>query len=90
MVASGHSEEYYTFNEREIMIELDSPFHIKLINTYKSAKNLYILMEYAPDRNLKDQVDHNQGLQDELLAESGRGSPVSSGSIRGLGGATAL
>ena len=90
VVASGRSEEYYIFNEREIMIELDSPFHIKLINTYKSAKNLYILMEYAPGRNLKDQVDRNQGLQDDFLADgkgspgSGAGSGSTSRSMRGM------
>jgi serine/threonine protein kinase len=72
VVASGRSEEYYIFNEREIMIEVDSPFHVKLINTYKSAKNLYMLMEYAPGRSLKDQVDRQHGLSDEFLAvESG-------------------
>lgn len=68
VVASGRSEEYYIFNEREIMIEVDSPFHVKLINTYKSAKNLYMLMEYAPGRSLKDQVDRKHGLTDEFLA----------------------
>lgn len=64
MVASGRSEEYYIFNEREIMIEVNSPFHIKLINTYKSSKNLYILMEYAPGRNLKDQIERGKGITD--------------------------
>mmetsp|Transcript_49837 Transcript_49837/g.63843 ORF Transcript_49837/g.63843 Transcript_49837/m.63843 type:complete len:373 (-) Transcript_49837:72-1190(-) len=64
MVASGRSEEYYIFNEREIMIEVNSSFHIKLINTYKSSKNLYILMEYAPGRNLKDQIERGKGLTD--------------------------
>ena len=70
VVASGRSEEYYIFNEREIMIEIDSPFHIKLLNTYKSAKNLYILMEYAPGRNLKDQVDRQHGLSDDYLSDT--------------------
>jgi serine/threonine protein kinase len=64
VVASGRSEEYYIFNEREIMIEINSDFHIKLINTYKSSKNLYILMEYAAGRNLKDQIERGKGLSD--------------------------
>jgi hypothetical protein len=62
LVASGRSEEYYVFNEREIMIDLDSPFHVRLLNTYKSSKNLYMLLEYAPGRNLKDQIDRELGL----------------------------
>ena len=61
VVASGRTEEYYIFNEREIMRDLDSAFHVRLVNTYKSAKNLYILMEYAPGHNLKDQIDREDG-----------------------------
>jgi len=38
--------------EKEIMHELDHPFHIRLINTFKTPTRLFLLTELAPGRDL--------------------------------------
>lgn len=45
-------QENLVMNEKLIMQALDHPFHLKLINTYKTATKLYILVPYLPGGDL--------------------------------------
>uniref|UniRef100_A0A7S2WTG7 Protein kinase domain-containing protein n=1 Tax=Rhizochromulina marina TaxID=1034831 RepID=A0A7S2WTG7_9STRA len=49
--------------EKEIMERLDYPFHIRLINTYKTPTRLFILTELAPGRDLSKRLS-SEGLPD--------------------------
>lgn len=43
----------YVYAEKEVMVALDHPFHVKLLNCYKSPNRLYMLIDYAPGGCLK-------------------------------------
>jgi serine/threonine protein kinase len=52
------------FNEKDIMLALgDNQWHTKLVNTFKSDTNLYMLLEYAPLLSLDQHMDDGRGLR---------------------------
>lgn len=59
-------EEGYVFNERNMMLEIDHHFHVKLINTFKSPLRLYLLMEYVPGDTLASRIERGNGLPEPV------------------------
>jgi serine/threonine protein kinase len=52
------------FNEKDVMLALgESPWHTRLVNTFKSDNNLYMLLEYAPLLSLDTHMDAGRGLR---------------------------
>lgn len=53
----------HVFNEKDIMLSLDSRWHTKLFKTFKTDNNLYMLMEYAEKGSLHQQISWGRGLK---------------------------
>lgn len=47
-------------NEIMVMHSISHPFHIKLLNAYRSPSRLYMLLEYAPHNSVKSHIDYGE------------------------------
>jgi serine/threonine protein kinase len=57
-------QEQMVLNEKRILEFLDHPFHLRLINTYKTPTKLYLLTEYVPGGDLFDLVENGMTKRD--------------------------
>jgi len=60
---SSARHEAMVMAERRLIEKINHPFHIKLINTYKTPTRLFMLMELAPGQDLSRRIT-NQGIKD--------------------------
>eukprot|EP00615_Pteridomonas_danica_P004403 CAMPEP_0114361462 /NCGR_PEP_ID=MMETSP0101-20121206/24762_1 /TAXON_ID=38822 ORGANISM="Pteridomonas danica, Strain PT" /NCGR_SAMPLE_ID=MMETSP0101 /ASSEMBLY_ACC=CAM_ASM_000211 /LENGTH=455 /DNA_ID=CAMNT_0001506471 /DNA_START=736 /DNA_END=2103 /DNA_ORIENTATION=- len=51
------------FSEKDIMRSLDSPWHTKLVNTFKTDNCLYMLMEYEPLSSIDQYIEGGVGIR---------------------------
>mmetsp|Transcript_2719 Transcript_2719/g.3336 ORF Transcript_2719/g.3336 Transcript_2719/m.3336 type:complete len:724 (-) Transcript_2719:45-2216(-) len=50
-------------NEKDIMLALNSPFHTKLIKTFKTRHELFMLLEYVEGGSLDSMILYGRGLR---------------------------
>lgn len=53
----SRKHEKMVLNEKNVQLALNNPFHLRLINTYKTPTKLYVLTEYMQGGDMFDLID---------------------------------
>ena len=62
---SAKKQEAFVSTERNVLVEVNHPFIIKLYNTFQSTKSVFFVLEYCPGGELYQQIARKRRFPEE-------------------------